>query len=432
MDREIRGKILRNTALYGVFAASILWILFFNDFTVGDFRSFLPYLPDQLASMSLSVILLPLLVSVSIFYAASLLGAAFEGGLSELLVGSLYAAGFAAFFALFLIYSPGSEMLNSAGYLFLAAFAVLLIYNFLAVLSRAWKIHALKAVAASAAIYVVGEIAVRLLSLFMGSGGAALPAELGGALNELLGLGVTVAAAVSLLAVLKNSRNDYLSAVGGVASNYILVVSASLAGSLYFNYFRGRLASISPGIANLSPYIEWTAICVVAALIYARTRKGIQASIMAEAQLGDWMKHVQEVSMYKGNRFVGFTEMIDEFIARGHRDRLLVRLVMFLHENRVRDEEISLILSNLINYEDVKKPLFSLKGRATALEKENEDRRRDVLLKTISDILPPGLGGSAELKGPPRRDTDRRTAAQSPDFEDGTAGSESSMKMENV
>lgn len=400
MDRGIRRRVLRNSALYGVFAAPLIWLIYFHDLTVGDFRSFLPYLPDQLASMSLSVVLLPLLVSVSIFYVASLFGAAFEGAFSELLVGSLYAAGFAVFFALFLIYSPGSEMLNSAGYLFLTAFAVLLAYNLLATLSRMWKVHALRALAASATIYVEGYVALMLLDLFLGSSGLSLPGDLGGALTELLDLGFMVATAVSLFGVLKTSRNPYLSTVGGIASNYLLVVSASLIGSLYFNYFRGRLASISPGIANLSPYIEWTAICIVAAIVFTRTRKGMQASMMAEARLGDWIKHVQEVSTYKGDRFVGFTETINDFIERGRRDRLLINLTMFLHDNRVEHGEIALLLSDLINYEDAKKPFFSLRGRVTALEKENEARRRSVLKRTISGILPLGLGGSAKGKGP--------------------------------
>lgn len=435
MDRETKRRILRNSALYGIFAALLLWLIYFNDLTIGDFSSFLPYLPDQLASTSISVVLLPLLVSMSIFYAASLFGAAFEGVFNELLVGSLYATGFAAFFALFLIYSPGSEMLNSAGYLFLAAFAVLLIYNALAALSRFWKVHALRALAASATIYVEGQIAMMLLGLFLGSSGLSLPGELGGALNELLDLGFMVAAAVSLLAVLKTSHNPYLSTVGGVASNYILVVSTSLTGSLYFNYFRGRLAAISPGIANLSPYIEWTTICIVAALIYTKTRRSIQASMTAEAQLGDWIKHVQEISTYKGDRFVGFTEMINDFIERGRRDRLLVRLAMFLHENRVVDDEISLLLSELINHEDAKKPVFSLSERASALEKENEARRRGVLQRTISRIMPMGLGVWAGMKELEPEDVDRPTGDSNigPEESPPSIGSSVNMlKMEGV
>lgn len=435
MDRGIKRRVLRNSALYGAFAALLLWLIYFQDLTVGDFRSFLPYLPDQLTSMSLSAVLIPLLVSLSIFYVASLFGAAFEGAFNELLVGSLYAAAFAVFFALFLICSPGSEMLNSAGYLFLAAFGVLLVYNFLSTLSKRWNVHALKAVAASAAIYVEGRVTLMLLSLFLGSSGMSLPGELGGVLNDLLDLGFMVAAGISLLGVLKTSRNPYLSAVGGVASNYLLVVPASLIGSLYFNYFRGRLTAISPGIANLSPYIEWTAICIVAALIYTKTRKSMQASMMAEAQLGDWIKHVQEVSTYKGDRFVGFTETIEDFIERGRRERLLVRLVTMLRDNQIGDDEIAQLLSDLINYEDAKGPFFALRGRSSALEKENEARRRSVLQRTISRILPMGLGGPAGLRGLESGDLEGLAGGSVGGPEEGAPGVEpgvDALKVEGV
>jgi len=429
MDSERKRRILRNTILYGVLAVVLIWLVYFNDFKLGDFRSFLPYLPEQLASTSLSVILFPLLVSVSIFYMAGLFSATFEGRLNELIVGSLYATGFAIFFALFLIYSPGSKMLNTAGYLFIEAFGVLLIYNILATLSRAWKIHPLKAFGASAAIYLEGQIAIQILDLFIGPSGASLPGETGSTLNELLYLGFIVATAVSLLGVFKNSRNPYLSILGGIGSNYILVVTASVVGSLYFNYFQGRLASISPGIANLSPYIEWTAICIVAAFIYTRTRKGIQTSMMEEAKLGEWIKHVQEVSMYKGDRFVGFTEMINEFLERGQRDRLLVKLTMFLKENGVEDEDISLMISDLINYEDAKKPFFSIGGKATALQRENEARRRSVLQSTISKILPLGLGVPVVPKGSELRDLEQPTDVQDIGQEDKAIHPEPNMKI---
>jgi hypothetical protein len=388
MDREIKKRIQRNSAIYGAFAVLLTWLIFFNDLKLGNFRSFLPYLTDQLASMSLSVILLPLLVSLLVYYVASLFNAVSEGALKEVIVGSLYAVGLAAFFALFLILSPGSDMLKSVGYLFLAAFTAMLLYNVISTLLRSRGLHELKVIAASATIYIEGQIAVRALELFLGSDGASLPGDTAGTLCSLLGLGFTVSAGVSLLGVLKTSNNGYLKVVGDISSNYLLIVPISLAGALYFNYFQGKLASISPGLANLSPYIEWTAICVIAALIFTRTRKGIQHSMMAEAKMGEWIKHVQEVGTYKDHRFVDLTGMVNEFIEQGHRDRLLVRLTIFLHENKFRDDEISTILNELINYEDEKKPVFSLRGRNSTIDVENEEKRRKTLQMTINTIIP--------------------------------------------
>ncbi len=381
-------------------------MIYFNDFTVGDYRSFLPYLPESLASMSLSVILLPLLISTTIFYVASLFGAVFEGTVNELIVGSLYAAGFAIFFALFLIYSPASKTVSQAGFLFLAAFVTLFTFNILAIVSDVWEFPALKVIAASVTIYAVGHIVIQITTLFIGSSGVPLSGELGGVLNHLIHMGFLVAAAISLLAVFKASGNVYLSFVGEIASNYVLIVPACLFGSLYFNYFQGKLGAISPTLANLSPFIEWIGICVVAALIYRRTHKGIQASAMAEAQLGDWMKHVQEVSTYKGGRFVRLTEMINDFVEEGRRERLLVSLSTFLHENKVGDEKISLLLSDLINYEDAKKPVFSIRGRSSVMDVKNKTQRSKVLKKTLSNILPLGFNRSTEEGEPTSGDAE--------------------------
>ena len=117
--------------------------------------------------------------------------------------------------------------------------------------------------------------------------------------------------------------------------------------------------------------------------------------MMAEAKMGEWIKHVQEVGTYKDNRFLDLTEMVNEFIEQGHRDRLLVRLTIFLHENKFRDDEISSILNELINYEDEKRPVFSLRGRNSTIDVENEEKRRKTLQMTINTIIPTGPSGSA-------------------------------------
>jgi hypothetical protein len=110
--------------------------------------------------------------------------------------------------------------------------------------------------------------------------------------------------------------------------------------------------------------------------------------MMAEAKMGEWIKHVQEVGTYKDNRFVDLTGMVNEFIEQGNRDRLLVRLTIFLHENKFSDEEISSILNELINYKDEKSPVFSLRGRNSTIDVENEKRRRKTLQTTINTIIP--------------------------------------------
>jgi hypothetical protein len=379
---------LRRTALYGLFAGILGWLIYFNDYTLRDLGNFLPMSP-QIASTRLEVILIPLLASITVFYVASIVGIAFEGVLAEVLAGTLYAAGFASFFALFLILQPG-ENIPQAGYLLSAAFGVVLANNIVSTLARLRKSQALKAVAVSATIYLEGQIALRLISILIGASGASMPPGLAEAIAEFLNLGITIAAVFTLFAAFKASGNAYLAALGGIASNYLFSVSLSVIGALYYGFFLGGLSAFAPSIRNLSPYVEWTGICIFAAIIFTVMRRGMQGSIMVRNRLGEWRKHLQQVTTYKGDRFVGFTEVVDDFVEGGNRERLLVKLALFLHENQAGDDEISGLLAELINYEDEESPDLARTGRSEAVENQNKLKRLDLLQRTIGSIVPQG------------------------------------------
>ena len=117
---------------------------------------------------------------------------------------------------------------------------------------------------------------------------------------------------------------------------------------------------------------------------------------MIKNRFGEWGKHMQEITTYKGDRFVGFTEVIDDFVERGNRERLLVRLALFLHENQAGDDEISGLLAPLINYRDESSPDMARSGRADEIEEDNKLRRLSLLQETIRHIIPPGSGEPVE------------------------------------
>jgi len=391
MSRNSNGNASRNTVIFILLGSLLGWLIYFNDFTLGDLGNFLP-MSDQMASMSLDLLLVPFLVALTVFYLASLVGVFFEGPLAEVLVGTLYAVAFAAFFSLFLILNPAPKI-NQAGYLLSGAFGVVLVYNLIATVARMRKQPGLKAVAISATIYAEGQIAIRIISLLIASSGAGEPSGLIQAVGQFINLGVSIAAVFTLFAVFKDSENAYLSSFGGLASNYLVSVSISLISGLYYGFFLGGLAKLAPGISQLTPYVEWTGICIFAALLFTVMRRGMQKSIMVRNRLGDWRKHLQQVTTYKGDRFVGFTEMIEEFVTHGNKDRLLVKLALFLNENQVSDEEISELLGDLIKYQDEGKPDISRRGRALVIDNQNMENRLAILQRTISRMVPTGIGG---------------------------------------
>jgi hypothetical protein len=382
-----RRDIIRRTLIWAISAGILGWLIYFHNLRLGDLGSFLP-MSDQMARANLDLLLIPLLASITIFYLASIVSITLEGVLSEVLTGTLYAAGFAAFFALFLVLQPGPAF-SQAGYLLSGAFGVLLVYNVVSTLARIRGAHALKAATVSATIFMVGQIVLRLITLFISTSGASMPPGMADGITGFVSLGITIAGVFTLFAVFKASKNTYLAATGSIAGNYLFSVSLSL-------IFLGGLRSYAPGIENLSPYIEWTGICVFAAIIFTVMRRGMQGSIMIKNRLGGWKKHMQEITTYKGDRFVGFTEVIDDFVERGNRERLLVRLTLFLHENQADDDEISSLLAPIINYKDESAPEMARSGRAEAIEEDNKLRRLSLLQNTIGRIIPPGSGEPVE------------------------------------
>jgi len=415
MERETRGRLIRNTLFYGAVASVLAWLILYGDYTLGDFTNFLPYLPPNIAAISLSAILVPALGSITIIYFASLSGLAFEGPIARSMVGAMYAAGMAVFFGLFLMMVPGSENLRRAGLLFMAAFGILVLNNILSTLSRIWKVNALRVLGGSATIYAVGQLFIQLIGLFMGPTGSALPEGHAAIINDMINFGFTAAAVISLLGLFKTSQNPYLAALGDFTSSYFFVLSFSLIGSLYVNLVWGELGLVYPPIQQLSPYIEWTGIVVVAALIFTIMRRGMRESLTAPTEVGEWAKHVQDVSITKGEELVGFTEMVDEFVEAGRRERLLVRMFNYLEENRVPEADITRTLSGLINYEDERPPAFAWRGRISAVERENERKRLETLKRTVNRITSLGVerptilkdGIDAEVSGSPSSSMDQ-------------------------
>ena len=106
MEAENRGRLVRATALYLFVAVVLSGISFATPYTVGDFGTFLPYMPDSLIHVGISVVLLPLLAGITLWYLGALLSIIFEGKLNRVIVSGLYAGGFAAIIAIIMVLQP--------------------------------------------------------------------------------------------------------------------------------------------------------------------------------------------------------------------------------------------------------------------------------------------------------------------------------------
>ncbi len=211
-------------------------------------------------------------------------------------------------------------------------------------------------------------------------------------IKSMLNWGFGAASIITLVAIFRDSRNVYLAQIGNIASNYFFVVSLSLIGTLYINFISGALTEVNPVIKQLSPYVEWTGVVIIGAFIFQIMRRGMTESMMVPTEIGNWTKHVQDTSATKGKALNDFTDIIEEFIQKGHKERLLVKLFRFLNENRAAENEMAESLEEFVKYEDQKFPHLSKRGTNAKIEEQNKERRMLVLHRTVQKINALGLG----------------------------------------
>lgn len=392
MSDENRSRLIRTTALFIFVVVALGGISLGTTFTIGDFGFILPYMPDNLAPVGISMLLVPMIAGITLFYFGILVAILFEGELARVLTSSFYAGGFAGFIAIFMIIQPVDQKTSDAGLYVLGAFAVFFIYSLLSAISRIREQFYIRVVAGSATIFIMGQVAVQIIRIYMIVPGTPT-SDQASLIIDMFNWGFSAAAGIALIGVFKDNKNPYMSQIGGIASSYLFVVAVSLIGTLYVNFIGGRLARVSPVIVNLVPWIQWTGIVVVAALIFTVMRRGMQESLMKPADLGTWMKHVQDLSATKGPELENFTEIITEFVVDGRKDRLLVKLFQFLRENRASESEMVATLKDLINYIDESSPSFARRGTSQKLQEQNREMRMLVLEKTVGNINSLGLGG---------------------------------------
>lgn len=293
MEKETRSGLIRATGGYLVVALILLGISFGTPLTIGEIGSFLPYIPEDLSQVGVFVLFIPLLVGISLFYLASLIGALFEGKINNVIVSGLYAGGFASFIIVFMILQPMSEATQVAGYLFLGTYAVYFLYTLISLIAELRNQNYIRVISGALAIFIVGQVCVQMVNLYMVIPGVP-ESEQVTLIKEMLNMGFAVASGITLVGIFKDSRNVYLAQFGGIASNYFFVTSLSLIGTLYLNFIGGRLTEVNPVIRQLSPYVEWTGVVIVGAFIFTVMRRGMSETMMVPTELGDWGKHVQD------------------------------------------------------------------------------------------------------------------------------------------
>jgi hypothetical protein len=246
------------------------------------------------------------------------------------------------------------------------------------------------------AIFIIGQVCVQLVNLYMITPGIPESDQVK-LIKEMLNVGFAAASGITLIGIFRDSKNVYLAQFGALASNYFFVTALSLIGTLYLNFIGGRITEVNPVISQLSPYVEWTGIVIIGAFIFTIMRRGMNESMMVPTEIGEWGRHIQDTSSTKGRQLRDFTEIINEFVQKGQKENLIVKLFRFLNENRASEKEMGATLRELVQYEDQKHPNFARKGASKQVDEKNTERRMIVLQNTVEYINALGLGALRKM-----------------------------------
>jgi len=274
----------------------------------------------------------------------------------------------------------------------MACYLIYFAYSILSTLARLRGQFYLRVIPGALSLFIYGQILIQIVGLYTHVPGVP-ESEQVALIKNVLGWGSAAASLISLVAIFRDSRNPYVAQIGDVASNYFFVVSVSIIGTLYYYFVTGAIAQVNPVVEQLSPYVEWTGVVVLGAFIFQVIRRGMMESMMTPVEAGRWGRHIQDVSTTKGRSLQEFSQIVEEFIQEGSKERLLVRLFQFLSENRASEREMVESLEGLIKYQDESPPYFSRRGTGERVEALNRERRLRVLEEAVERIMGLGLGG---------------------------------------
>jgi hypothetical protein len=162
--------------------------------------------------------------------------------------------------------------------------------------------------------------------------------------------------------------------------------------ALYFGVIRGFIYSI----LTYAFYFEWVLILFLAWTIFRGVRKNLQKSYTSLILEADWRRHVQVVNQLVDDDFNKMLDLQAEFVDKGTRQYLLNYLMLMLHKNGYKAEDITTLLKDVIEYNDRKTPWYSWGYFRTKIQRENRIERQRAL-----DNLLDGIKASVLLQHSP-------------------------------
>jgi hypothetical protein len=370
MPKETTKKIVVIAAVYSAVAA-LLYV-----FVAFDLLAYLGNSGSILSMVTLLKAGLPFFLgAVALSAAASIFKTLFKG--IFVLPVSRMLKGFAiAFLIYFFFVNPLMALRIQA--LGLYAFTIVIVASaYYAASSVLFECHqiTLLTLLKFASIIVMGVIfRAAILSYII---------EYAGIVADIVTFGFLFAAITALFYPLKYSDRSAIKKIGGwmgTNTSSKFIIGIIVAGYILFlrPYFYERSA-------NMTLIGEWLSIGLMAIAGYLRMRSKLE-NISAPLILETWKKHQQELNFKSSDELETLSKKVEEFLKYGRKTDVLLFLFNFLFERMVHVDRINYALIDLINYQDPPPPRLIFSWEANFINKENLQKRGQVLTKTIKNL----------------------------------------------
>ena len=378
MDKELIKKVIWSTVLYGLTVGALYYVLRVREMSLTNSQSV------TFSSFSLSFIFAPLVATLALNYAASLLSVLVQGRVVPPVCLALRLMAVPTGLMLLSSWS-GIPMVLLPIIQFL--FYVLLTYSIhhvaLVVGQKYEKI--LTPVLLCAAVLVYMTLTRQALTGIAPSLQPLIPLVDLGRVDGVFLVAFLVTAVTALFGLLKEHRNQYASFIGreigsGTFTKFFLFIFLSF----YLQLGRSYLTPyINPQYLVI---VEWVAVCLTAYSFYRLFKNYVNTALVKYIEVEEWKAHVQKIEWTTDARLDDLTNHIKEFHATGRKENLLVNLISVLLEVGGNESDIARVTAPLINHRDVEPGVVILRWQVSYLEKENKKRRQAVLQDVLAQL----------------------------------------------
>lgn len=384
------GEIIWVTAKYLTLAGILIWVLYNPDTVLTYIQKLLPGV-----KMEVSQMIKPVLVLLGFFYSASLGDKILYGTVVEVLCGGLQKIGLTSSFFIFIQPFDFLKVLNPVVLFLLLTSIISTLINisrlaFVKINEMANPLLGATQVVSTGILllHAWSVLETDVIAVFH----EVIPFPMSNLMNKadiLIIISTGILALQSILQIVKDHPNPQISFIarklGEKTVGRILALNLMV---IYLLSLRPIILDTADKYSRFLPLGEWIIICLVFYHLYTEMKSYISSYMITRDEVGVWTKHIQSIEFKTSRDMDEITNAIENFIEKGEKKELIVRLTLLLSRAGLTAPRITYTLSEILRHRDKEAGILSFTWQVKQLQEKNKQRRKEVtsnILEALSE-----------------------------------------------